>query len=68
MSQKMGGPEAAQDWAEAGHKPSELADVDEEHGSGGILTDLTREASMASPRLVLVPDSPPFSAQLPPNR
>ena len=63
----MGGPVAVQASTEVGNKPSDLVDVDEENGGGGISPDLARAPSMASPRLIPVPDSPPLSAQLPPN-
>ena len=37
------------------------------NGGGGESTDMTREPSMAPPRLIPVPDFRPRSAQLPPN-
>ena len=63
----MGGPEAVRGSTEVGSVPSDLADVDQENGSGGKSTDLTREPSVVSPLLIAAPDSPPLSAQLPPN-
>ena len=45
----------------------DLADVERDAGSGGISTELVGESSMASPRWIPAPDSPPLSTQLPPD-
>ena len=42
-------------------KPLRVVDVERETGSGGASTDVARESSEASPRLIPVPDSPPIS-------
>ena len=63
----MDGPEAVQYKTEAENTPSDLADVDQENGSGVKSTDFARELSVVSPRLNPIPDSPPLSARLPPD-
>ena len=64
---KMDGPVAVQVSTEEDDRTLDLVDVEQETGSEGISTYLTRKPSMASPRLIPVPDSPPLSAQLPPE-
>ena len=67
MRQDIYGPAAVQVSTEVEDKPLDLADVGQETGSEGKSTDLIREHSMAAPRLIPVPASPPFSVQLPPE-
>ena len=45
----------------------DVVDVERETGGGGVSADVTREASMAPPRWIPAPDSPPLSVQLPPE-
>ena len=48
-------------------KPVDVVGVEQETGSGGVSTDVARESSIASPRLMPAPDSPPLSVQLSPE-
>ena len=64
MSHTPARPDAVQAWEDVPNKPKDLGGVRQETGSGGISTDLAREPSMASPRLVPVPDFPPPSVHL----
>ena len=66
-SRQPDGAAFAQVSDEVMRKPLDVADAEQETGSGGVSTDVAREPSMASPRLIPVPDSPPLWAQLPPG-
>ena len=59
-------PVAVQVSGEVTNKHLNLVGVEQGTGKGGISTDLAKEPSMSSPRLLPVPDSPPPSVQLPP--
>ena len=67
MGQEIDGPVAAQASTEVENKPSDLVGAGRGTGGGGISTDLTRGPSVASPRLIPAPHSPPVSKQLPPK-
>ena len=67
VSQKPDRSEEAQVPMEVTRGPLDLGDVERDTGSGGDSTDLTRGPSLASPRLIPLPDFPPPSIQLPPD-
>ena len=66
MSRALAYPGMAQATEEAANKPTDVVDIEQDAGSGGPSTDLARESSAASPRLIPAPNSPPRSIQLPP--
>ena len=61
MSQQPDCPEVVQIPEEETGKPMDFVDVEQGTGSEGISTDLMREPSLASRRLIPAPDSPPPS-------
>ena len=67
MSQQPDGTAVAQVSDEVMRKTLDSVAVEPKNGSGGISTDVTLEPSMASPRLIPAPESPPLSVQLPPE-
>ena len=67
MSQMRVRPDVAQVSEELISKPLDLVDRERGTRSGGVSTDLTSEPSLAPPRLIPAPDSPPLSGQLPPE-
>ena len=67
MSQQPDDTAVAQVSDEVMRKTLDSVAVEPKNGSGGISTDVTLEPSMASPRLIPVPDSPPLLLQLRPE-
>ena len=67
MSQTQVCPDVVNVSGQVMSTPLDLADGERETGSGGVPTDVAREPSLASPRLIPAASSPPFSVQLPPD-
>ena len=67
MSQQPDGAAAVQVSDEVARKLPDVVDAGRETGSGGVSTDVAKETSMASPRPIPAPDSPPLSVRLPPE-
>ena len=68
MGSRSDGVEVVRTSGDASRKPSPLVNAEQACGVGGsIPTDETRGPSMASPRLIPVPDSPQLPVQLPPE-
>ena len=67
MGTRSDGAEVAQTSDDALRKPSPVVNVEQEFRGGSVPTDETGETSMASSRLIPVPDDPQLSVQLPPD-
>ena len=65
MGQRPDGAEVVQTSDDATRKPADVVDVAQEPGCSGGSDDVTREPSVASPRLIPVLDSQPMSVRLP---